>query len=281
MCMTTIAHLSDLHLIEDNHGRRSSAHRFRLAYLSLARPLDAARRRLAAARALDKAWNSGADHLVITGDLTEDGMDVQFEVLAEVLSESRWPASRVTLVPGNHDAYHDGESFVRALSGPLRAYRDTSVEGAITALAGALLIAVSTSFHQSFTRSAGAVEKGGLDAIDQAAGEADRRGLALVVAQHHPPRGYAIAPVQWIDGLRGHAELRSLLLRHDNAHVLHGHTHTAADRPVRSGAAARIFSTEAVVDSESPLRLYRVEHGRLRPFEEALSLSAPSMVAAC
>jgi hypothetical protein len=50
-------------------------------------------------------------------------------------------------------------------------------------------------------------------------------------------------------------------------HVLHGHTHVAVDRSVRSGATARIFSAEAVVDSASPLRLYRTQHGRLCPEE--------------
>jgi 3',5'-cyclic AMP phosphodiesterase CpdA len=278
--MAKLAHLSDLHLIEENYTSRRRAHRFRLEYLSIARPIDAAKRRRGAARALEQAWRSGADHLVITGDLTEDGVDAQFEVLGAVLAESPWPASRVTLVPGNHDAYHDGEAFQRALAGPLQAYRDTSTEGTVTALPGALLVAVSTSFHQSFTRSAGAVEQRGLDAIDGAATEAHRGGLALVVAQHHPPRGYMLPPIQFIDGLRGHAELRTLLLRHDHTHVLHGHTHVAADKPVRSGASARIFSAEAVVDSASPLRLYKVEHGHLRPDVEAEPFLFPAMMPA-
>lgn len=270
--MTKIAHLTDLHLVEENHARRIRAHRLRLSWLSMLRPLDPEKRRRRALLALEQAFTSGADHLVITGDLTEDGVPDQFEVLAAVLVESRWPASRVTLVPGNHDYYHDDKAFKAALEeGPLRPYRETSRAGGVVAIAGALLVAVSTAFHQSFTKSAGGMERDGLEAIEGAAREASKKGVALIIAQHHPPKAHALPPIQWIDGFQQHRELGALLLQHDHAHVMHGHTHTLADRPVRSGASARIFSAEAVVDSASPLRLYKAEHGRLIP-EEAFSL---------
>jgi Icc protein len=279
--MAKIAHLTDLHLLEDNHARRSGAHRLRLSYLSLFRPLDALKRRRLAVRALERALSAGADHLVVTGDLTEDGVAAQFEVLAGVLAESRWPASRVTLVPGNHDAYDDGAAFERALEGPLRPYRETSAPGAVMDVAGARLIAVSTAFHQAYARSAGGFDAGGLGAIEGAAREAAAAGVPLIVAQHHPPRRHPIAPIQWIDGLQQHRQLTALLLRHDHAHVLHGHTHAAIDRPVRPGAPARIFSAEAVVDSLSPLRFYKVEHGRLRPDEDASPLMYAAVAATC
>lgn len=278
--MTQIAHLTDMHLIEDDHGSRRGAARLRLAYLSLARPRKAEHRRSKAARALLEARLAGADHLVITGDLTEDGVAPQFEVLAEVLEESRWPASQVTLVPGNHDAYESGDGFAKALAGPLRAYAETSAPGAMTVLRDAVLVAVSTAFHQPVTRSAGAIEKEGLQAAERAAREARRLGRALVIAQHHPPRRHAVAPLQWIDGLREHAELGALLREHDHAHVLHGHTHEASDRSVRSGASPRIFSAEAVVDSAAPLRFYRAEHGRLRPELSALPRGISSLAVA-
>lgn len=263
--MTKIAHLSDLHLVEQDPSRRSRAHRFRLSWLTMLCPLDIERRRRRALEAFEQAYASGADHLVITGDLTEDGMPGQFEMLASVLAESRWPASRVTLVPGNHDAYNDGAAFNQALDGPLRPYRETSAAGAVLPIAGAVLVAVSTAFHQAFTRSAGALERESLETIEAAARQARKKGVPLIVAQHHPPLGYSLQPFQWIDGFQQHRELTALLLEHDHAHVLHGHTHVAADRPVRSGAMARIFSAEAVVNSAAPLRLYRTQHGRLFP----------------
>src|SRR5690348_1512783 len=112
--MTRIAHLSDLHLLEDDLAARSLKERLRLSFLTFGRSIDAIARRARVARALQNAWEAEADHLVITGDVTEDGIESQFLVLADVLRESDWPAHRVTLVPGNHDAYAEEDAWSRA-----------------------------------------------------------------------------------------------------------------------------------------------------------------------
>src|SRR4051794_40675733 len=112
--MATIAQLSDLHLVEDDYEERPLSTRARLSCLSLGRPLEPFERRQRALRALAEVRASGADHLVITGDLTEDGAPAQFEVLAEVLADSHFPAERITLVPGNHDAYDAPDNYAVA-----------------------------------------------------------------------------------------------------------------------------------------------------------------------
>jgi Icc protein len=263
--MTQIAHLSDLHILEDGHKERQGAARRRLTYLTLGRPEPPSSRRLRATLALREALRTGADHLVITGDLTEDGVDAQFEILAELLLSSGWPPARVTLVPGNHDAYTDGGAFARALEGPLRAYRETSTTGVPVYLPDVVLFPMSTAFAQPVTRSAGAIDGRELENAARAADNSRLAGSALLIAMHHPPHRRSLAPMQWLDGLREHAELLALLDQYDHAHVLHGHTHLARDRAVRPGGTPRIFSTEAAVDSRTPLRLYRARHGRLWP----------------
>src|SRR5262249_48748147 len=105
--MTRIAHLSDLHLLEIEHQQRDAAGRLRLSFLSFFRKLDQRERRERVQRALAAYIASGAEHLVITGDLTEDGTEPQFEVLAEVLHESGIDPREITLTAGNHDAYTD------------------------------------------------------------------------------------------------------------------------------------------------------------------------------
>ena len=77
---------------------------------------------------------------MITGDLTEDGHLAQFEVLAELLAESRISPSRITLVPGNHDAYCEGGAFAEAMAGPLKAYAATSECGSPITLRDATLV---------------------------------------------------------------------------------------------------------------------------------------------
>ncbi|WP_437329292.1 metallophosphoesterase family protein [Sorangium sp. So ce381] len=260
--MTTIAHLTDFHLLEADHDRRRGAERWRLRYLSFGRPIDAAQRRRRTLAALVEAWRTGADHLVLTGDLTEDGTPAQFEVLAAVLAASGWDPARVTLVPGNHDAYTEG-AWERALEGCLRPFAATSGQGTAVALPGAVLAAVSTAMMQPVTRSAGAIAARELSWIASLAAETRRSGDALVLAQHHPPLRHPIGAMQWLDGLINSAELMALLHEHDHLHVIHGHTHREHDAPVRSGAPPRIFCAQALVDGPSPLRLYRVRCGRL------------------
>jgi Icc protein len=262
--MTQIAHLSDLHLLEPEHAARQGVARRRLAYLTLGRPNDAVERRRRAVEVLAAARRSGADHVVITGDLTEDGIPVQFDILAEVLAESRLPPSQVTLIAGNHDAYVDGSAFERALRGPLSAYAATSTPGVPVVLRDATILPVCTAFAQPYTRSAGAIDGQELEAAAKLCEQSRALGRALVLAMHHPPhRRFPV--MQWIDGLVQYAALGALLERHDHVHVLHGHTHATADRAVRPGATPRIFSTESVIDSHAPLRFYHARHGRLWP----------------
>jgi 3',5'-cyclic AMP phosphodiesterase CpdA len=127
--MATIAQVSDLHLVEDQYEQRPLSTRARLSCLSLGCPLAPRERRKRVARALVEVRKSGADHLVITGDLTEDGTPPQFEVLAEVLADSKIAPERITLVPGNHDAYDASGNYAAALAGPLRAFAPTSTLG--------------------------------------------------------------------------------------------------------------------------------------------------------
>src|SRR5262245_58828439 len=121
--MTILAHISDLHLIERDHDKRRGLSRRRLHFLSTGASLDAEARIERVAATLQKVRRVGADHVLITGDLTEDGEFSQFEVLAEVLLRSGLDPDCVTLVPGNHDGYGEPGTYARALEGPLQAFR--------------------------------------------------------------------------------------------------------------------------------------------------------------
>lgn len=266
--MTQLAHLSDLHLLEADHHARSGFERRRLAYLSAGRRRDAEDRRRRAVHALQAARRSGADHVVVTGDLTEDGLDAQFEVLAEVLHESGLTPSKVTLVPGNHDVYADAGAFAKALAGPLRAYAETSTPGAPVMLRDAALLPMSTAIAQPYHLSAGSIERPALESAAKLARDTKRSGRAVVVAMHHPPQRRVNPLMQWIDGLRDHEAVGALLAEHEHVHVLHGHLHEAMDRGVRPGATPRIFGTEAVVNGATPVRFYHARHGRLVPVAE-------------
>lgn len=263
--MTLLAHLSDLHLLEADHGARRGLLRRRLAYLSAGRPHDAADRRRRALAALTEARRSGADHVVVTGDLTEDGIPAQFEVLAEVLFESGLAPEKVTLLAGNHDVYDAPDAFARALAGPLAPYARNSAPGVLQVIGDVALLPLSTAVSQPYHLSAGSMERAELTRAD-ALGRDGRGGRrTAIVAMHHPPHRRQNPVMQLFDGFRDHRALGQILEEHDGLCVLHGHLHEQADRGVRPGARPRIFGIEAVVSGAAPVRCYRAEHGHLLP----------------
>ena len=263
-----IAHLSDLHLLEANLERRSFRDRVRLGYLSLFRPIDVAARMRRARRALEQATALGFDHLVISGDLTEDGTAPQFEQLAFVLAESRIDPYKVTLVPGNHDAYCDRAAFARALDGPLRAYAPGSggLPGKVIDLGEAVLLPISTAIHQHWTYSSGHIEAAIYDGIDKRASDPGLSKRAVVVVQHHAPMRHPVAALQWVDGLRGYQRLLALLAKLRGVQVLHGHLHTAVTKVLELGGITRIFGAPAVVEDDEPrVRIYETRGGIIVP----------------
>lgn len=277
--MAIIAQLSDLHLVEDHYEQRPLSTRARLSCLSLGRPIVPRERRERVARALADVRASGADHLVITGDLTEDGDPAQFEVLAEVLADSHFPAERITLVPGNHDAYDAAHNYETALAGPLRPYAPTSTIGSPLAFRDCTLVPVSTAFHQSPLRSAGAIAPEELEGLQSLAKDGSFRGRPLVFVQHHQPSRHFLPVVQWIDGLIEHSVLSAMAEETGHLHVVHGHTHRAVNRPFRAGEAPRIFSALAVVEKENALRLYEASPAGLMPLAADLADGIGAVVA--
>jgi 3',5'-cyclic AMP phosphodiesterase CpdA len=264
--MTTIAQLTDLHLLEDDfEDKRSLSERARLSYLSFGRRLDPAERRERLRKALADVRAAQVDHLILTGDLTEDGHPAQFEVLAEVLADSRIAPERITIVPGNHDAYGDGAAFEEAMAGPLRAYAPTSGICNPLQLRDATLIPVSTAFQQTCLRSAGAISEPDRAALARIVTDAAFAGRPLIFAQHHHPGPYLVPIWQWIDGMLEHRVFSQLFEQCPNLYVVHGHTHRAVDKAVRRGEQARIFSATAVVDSDGPLRMYQASADGLLP----------------
>jgi 3',5'-cyclic-AMP phosphodiesterase len=278
--MTILAHLSDLHLIERDHHKRRGLSRRRLQFLSFGASLDAEARLHHATSLLQQARRSGADHVLITGDLTEDGMDVQFEVLAEALHRSRLDPDCVTLVPGNHDGYADPGAFARALEGPLRAFRSTSAEGALSLLPGAVIAPVSTMIAgQWFTRSCGALRQEDLARVRRVASDPISRDRAVVVAQHHPPSHQPLAPLEWFDGVHNAFAMRDLMLERTRVHVVHGHTHRHATRHLSGRSHAQVFSTASVRDQQADcLRFYKAEGGSLHELQGAVP--TPQLAAA-
>jgi 3',5'-cyclic-AMP phosphodiesterase len=260
-----IAHLSDAHILEAHPS--SGSHNLSVKFVSLGRTLDGTGRARKLKQALVKAERGGADHFVISGDLTEVGSEAQYEAFAIVLHDSGIHPERVTLVPGNHDAYTSRDAWKRALEGPLRAYATGAADapGRVVDRGDVVFLPVDVSCHQSIARSAAELTAENADVLERRFMDPGFRDKAVVVVQHHQPFGHARSAWQWWDGLRGHARLMDLLGRYRPVSLLHGHMHKVLDRLVGL-TKSRVFCAPAIVEDEDDVprvRLYDVRDGAL------------------
>lgn len=259
--MARVAQLTDLHLLEPRWADRPGVELVRLAFLTSYRPLAAERRIARARAALQACVDARPDHVLLTGDLTEDGGAAQWALLAELLHESGLPPAQVTIVPGNHDAYRGKRSLAEAFSGPLAAYAATSRVGQPIDLGGASVLPLDSTIDQHYVRAAGELGSHQRAHLDLAAAE-DR---PVLVAQHHPPIAHARTGLGWFQELVDLEPLADLLRRRRNVHVAHGHVHRHADHVLPGDRFPRVFSAHATVQHAAPLRLYDVDARGVRP----------------
>lgn len=259
-----IAHLSDLHLLSEDRRSRSWAAQF----VSLHRPLDLVGRKEKLVRALQQAKARGAEHVVLSGDLTEVGASAEFEVLAHLLADSPFAPRQITLVPGNHDAYTARDGWKRAFEGPLAPYRSTSSVDPNTVkpvdLGSVVLLPVDTTCYQSVASSCGVFTSSAGESLRAHLRGTSEASAARVIVQHHPPFPRKSAAWQRIDGLRGWQGLLEILLAYPTLALLHGHMHRIVTRVLGSMQHARIFGASATVDDrETRLRVYEPQAGLL------------------
>ena len=223
--MARLAHLTDLHL----NGTPARAEKL--------------------ARALIQAATLGANHLLLTGDLTAHGNPAHFVELARVL-QGYWPHG-ATIVGGNHD----GAFFKKAIAadGVLGRWSHTSVAGAAVQLNDLTIIPVDTYVPKRalIFRALGMVGNPQLDMVDRIVRDARR---PVVIAMHHGPQA---EPLRAFASLVDARRFAGLLARHPHVSVCCGHDHRVLD-------IGTIHVAAAVAHHPDPLRLYEVAAGRLK-----------------
>ncbi len=271
--MRRIAHLSDVHTLDPALRQSSTHYRLATKFVSLGRPVDPRSRARKLARALAAAKASGAQHVVISGDLTEMGDAAEFEHFANILEDARLPEESVTLVPGNHDAYTTPAAWRRALEGPLKRFARASAHepGRVIDRGPVVFLPIDTSFFQSLVRSGGLFTRDAAKAVQARIDDPALRDKTIVLVMHHPPFEEHKNPLaQWIVGLSGRTHVLEMLANHPRLQLLHGHLHRVVDRIVDLGkdvaGRVRIFGAPAVVDDADDMprvRLYDVRDGLL------------------
>lgn len=221
--MTTLAHITDLHL--PLHGR---LRRGELVGKRAFSALNWARKRrrthlaeVAEAMADDLVAHR-PDHIAVTGDTVNFGLTREFEAGAAWMDRLGAPED-VSFVPGNHEAVLKGvdaerdAAFARFATGDdgVAAYPWVRRRGEIA------LIGVSTSVSTPLFFAQGEVGAAQLAKLGEAL--AATRGMCRVVLIHHPPSGPCKPRKRLLD-----AEAFRDVLAHEGAElVLHGHNHKA------------------------------------------------------
>jgi 3',5'-cyclic AMP phosphodiesterase CpdA len=275
-----LAHVSDLHATTVTPDRLSElAGKRLLGWLSWRRRRRYEHRDFVLEALLDDLSVSGAEHVAVSGDLTHVGL------ASEIADAAGWlrrigPADRVSLVPGNHDAY--GPS---AAADPWSAWAPY-----MTSLAADGLDVAGGNDRFPFARRVGPIAIIGVSSARPTAawlatgllGDAQRarlesilwklraEGRFRVLLIHHPPVPAGQSRRRQLDDA---PELRALLARTGTELVLHGHTHRTSieriDGPDGAIPVVGVPSASSVGPSEARrarYHVYRIERDESRRF---------------
>ena len=233
-----LAHVSDLHATRVQFSGLGELNAKRaLGWLSWQTRRRHRYRPEIAARVIEDLVASAPDHVAVTGDLTHMGLD------AEVAEAPTWharlgPPERVTLVPGNHDAY--GARSDHWVMDAWRPYVNSDVSAAATfpslRVRGPIaLVGLSSAVPAAVHLATGRVGPAQLAPLGDLLSDLGARKLCRVVLVHHPPTR---ADVSWRRRLEDGPALCAILARAGSELVLHGHTHRAARDTIASAFGA-------------------------------------------
>ena len=229
--MFTLAHLSDVHLSLPRNPRLTELRSKRLiGYLNILRRRGASHRDWALEALVSALKADRPDHVALTGDLVNLAIKDEF-VRARAWLESHFTPDRLSLVPGNHDAYvavpePSGIAHWRAYMRADDGQRDDDSPAGWPYLRrrdGIALIGVSTAMVSAPFLGIGRVGPAQLVRLAELLAELGREGCCRVVLIHHPPHP---VPTHWHKRLLDAAALTEILAGAGAELVLHGHNHT-------------------------------------------------------
>jgi 3',5'-cyclic AMP phosphodiesterase CpdA len=265
MAAFTLAHLSDPHLaplpaptFRELAGKRA------LGYLNWTRNRHKVHRREVLDALVSDMQAQRPDHIAITGDLVNISLAAEFAP-ARAWLQGVGPPDRVTVVPGNHDAY------MRAMQNrPAEIWGDyLRGDGALTAdpitfpfvrRRGPLaLIGVSSAVPTPPLMATGWLGQAQRDALDGILTELSAEQAFRVLLIHHSLRSEKGSRHK---RLTDSDELQALLKRHGVELILHGHDHVHStmwfDGPTGRIPAIGVPSASAIAHGHYPAAAYNL-----------------------
>lgn len=227
--MFRLAHFSDIHLgpLPDVRLRDLVSKRI-TGYINWHRHRKIALDNGIIDRLSDDLLASKPDHIALSGDLVNLGLDKEIEMAAIWLQSVGLPEN-VSVVPGNHDAYVRGslrracEAWGPYMTGdgvndPVRpdSFPYLRVRGPVA------LIGLSSARATAPFMASGYFRERQAKATAALLEETRKRGLFRVLMIHHPPVHGATSPHKRLFGI---TRFQKMVWEHGAELVLHGHTH--------------------------------------------------------
>jgi 3',5'-cyclic AMP phosphodiesterase CpdA len=221
----TLAHLSDPHLaplpgprVRELVGKRV------FGYLNWSRNRHKYHRRDVLDALVSDLQSQSPDHIAVTGDLVNLALEAEFAP-ARAWLESVGAGKRVTVIPGNHDAYVRATQGRFAQSWPDYLDGDDAPEGSVSfpfvRRRGPLaLIGVSSAVPTPPLMATGWLGGSQLEALERILTRLSAEPVFRVLLIHHPLRSDSRTK-----RLTDSSNLLALLKRHGVELVLHGHDH--------------------------------------------------------
>ena len=245
----SLAHFSDLHLTSLDSIKISQLLNKRiLGYFSWRHKRRIVHRRDIIASLLEDLRITRPDHIAVTGDLTHLGLPMEYAEVEQWLPSLGTP-ERVTVIPGNHDAYA-GKDWARSLaswspylcsengqkgcpSSVQDGCLDTGQKSPKTAgvfptlrIRGQVaLIGLCSAIPTPPFFATGSLGQQQLSELETLLGKTNGKSLFRVILIHHPP---VPGVVKWRKRLTDSREFAAVLARQGAELVLHGHAHTPA-----------------------------------------------------
>ena len=257
-----LAHLSDPHLpplprpkLRDLAGKRA------LGYLNWTRNRRKFHRRDVLDTLVSDLQAQAPDHIAITGDLVNLALEAEFPP-ARAWLESVGAPDRVTVIPGNHDAYVrvTAHRFAEVLGhyldgddapGRASAFPFVRRRGPLA------LISVSSAVPTPPLMATGWLGRAQLDALGRVLAQLSAEQAFRVLLIHHPLRSVSRAK-----RLTDSSQLRALLRQHGVELILHGHDHVHStiwiDGPNGTIPAIGVPSASALAHGRYPAAAYNL-----------------------
>jgi len=238
-----IAHFSDLHLLSlEGVGPFRFFNKRATGYANLRLKRGSIHRSEYVRVIAREITRQRADHVVISGDLTNLALEPEFELARRVIEEDLGLGPKdVSIVPGNHDLYTRGAEASQRFASYFAAYLvsdlpDLAVDMRVgrfpvVKLRGpAAIIGMSSAVPRLPFVAAGILGQKQLQALAKILAHDEVRTRTPVVALHHPAHNPRSRVKTMLEGLHDAALLWTTMQHLPAGMILHGHLHTRVQR---------------------------------------------------